>query len=171
MRTSRNRSLCVAMLAVTIVALTLTSAPAASRPSGHALQFGVGSSFRLQDFGGTAVAYQRFTGGDVAWRVALGLDIEYSHGIDASEVTGEHDVTECYDVAEWYNRGSLACEWLFYRGDKISVFYGGGPCLTYHASQGEDWDVDPWTGRSYYRRYTSQTWGGGVMYNCLFKSF
>jgi hypothetical protein len=68
---ARKCAFCVLVALCALLAATSTSTAAASRPCGQAIQFGIGSSFRLWDFGGSTLAYQRFVGRDVAWRLRL----------------------------------------------------------------------------------------------------
>ena len=138
-----------------------------ARPTGHAIQFSVQKELALRDFGALTIAYQRFIGPDMA--VRLGATIDLMH--DSSEVSGlvitEAD-GEVYDSSvehgEWYHTGHLSCEWLWYRGEVLSLYYGGGPRVFYTSTRTENSDFH----ESYDRhmRRDGEEFGGGIQ-GCL----
>jgi hypothetical protein len=159
---SRVRCLIICALVIWCVAVVLpwSSAAATGRPEGQAIQFRVGSDFTLSQFDGATFAYQRFVSGDVAWRVSLGLDLQQDTGDESEEFTGENSYDVSGDVSEWDHAISLSSEWLAYRGEGVSVFFGGGPRASYNSRQYEGWYFYPEYGRLY--RRSNHSFGVGL---------
>jgi hypothetical protein len=121
------------------VVLPWSSATTASRPDGQAIQFRVGSNFTLSHFDGTTLAYQRFIRRDVAWRLSLGVDLRHDSGEISEQRAGDDSFEGSSDISEWDHEISLSSEWLTYRGDRVAVFLGGGPRVSYDSYQNEHW--------------------------------
>lgn len=130
-----------------LLLLATIAAAGGARPRGQAIQFGIAENFRLTDFGGATLAYQRFVCPDVAWRISVGVDAEQSTDESSYHGSGDEDVDGAADVDDWFQSFSLASEWLWYRGEAVSVFFGGGPRVSYSSVQDEYWG-----------RYTSESW-------------
>jgi hypothetical protein len=114
---------------------------AASRPNGQAIVFGVGNYLRPTHLDGTTIAYQRFVSRDVAWRISLGADLRHDMSEASGQQTGEDSYRGSYDISEWDYNVSLSSEWLVYRGEGVSLFFGGGPRVAYTSRQDASWDV------------------------------
>jgi hypothetical protein len=147
---NRSRSCaCAALCAACIAFLSLPAMGGTGRPTGQAVQFGIGNDFTLTDFGGTTLSYQRFVGSDVAWRVSLGINLRYDNVDHSEEYTADDVAEDSVDQVEWSHRLSVASEWLWYRGNTVSVFFGGGPRASFSSNQDEDSDyngpADRWT--------------------------
>jgi hypothetical protein len=156
----RLRHYVILALALWAAMSPATRAGAASRPVGQAVQFRIGNSFTLSDFGGTTFAYQRYLGPDVAWRISLGVDLRSEEGEESIERSGDPEIDKTFDVSEWGHTVTLASEWLVYRGDEVSVYFGGGPRITYTSSRSEYWDY--YSGSTHYRRGTTEGYGAGL---------
>jgi hypothetical protein len=137
-------------------------AAAAERPNGHAVQFGIAGSFRLADFGDPTLAYQRFIGPDLAWRTSLGVDLRYDDSGYSVEYEGPEPSHGSKDVQEWTHTVGIASEWLWYRGAAVSLFFGGGPRVSYAGYQYDNMHFNTyhhqWTG---YRDQISE-WAAGA---------
>ncbi len=159
----RLRSYVIRVLVVlcALLAAASTCTATTNRPLGQAIQFGIGSSFSLRDFGGSTLAYQRFVGRNVAWRLSLGLDLQYDSGKESEQVTGEYDIDASFDTTEWRHLVSLSSEWLVYRGERLAVFYGGGPRISYYSDQDDDW-YSASGGEWRYWRYSRESYGVGL---------
>jgi hypothetical protein len=139
----RYSIICVLVIACLSIILPGSSATATGRPEGQAIQFRVGNNFTLSQFDGATLAYQRFVSGDVAWRFSFGLDLQHDTGEMSAEFTGEDSFDASGDVSEWDHAVSLSSEWLAYRGERVSVFFGGGPRASYDSDQDEYWYFGP----------------------------
>lgn len=109
---SRSRWCAVVALCATCLAL-LSPQPTAAvtgRPRGQAIQFGIGGDFTLRDFGGATLSYQRFVSRDAAWRVSVGLYLDYDDVEHSEEFVGDDVVDETMDQREWLHRVSVAGE-------------------------------------------------------------
>ena len=158
----RVRRYAVLMLGVwcACVVLPWTSAAAASRPDGQAMQFRIGSSFSLSSFDGATLAYQRFLGRDVAWRLSLGVDLRYERTEHSEKHAGDYSVDESFDYPVWGHGVSVSSEWLAYRGDQVSLFFGGGPRVSYTSYRDEDFDFYSGTWRR--ARHSGDTYSVGL---------
>ncbi|MBD3367178.1 MAG: hypothetical protein GF405_03250 [Candidatus Eisenbacteria bacterium] len=108
------------------------------RPHGQALLFGIRDIGSLEGFQGGSIAYQRFVGENVAWRVGLGLELSYDAGeIEEGHWGGSYEGYGEDETEGWSHRVSLVTQWLVFRGDRVSVFYGGGPYLSYRTYRDE----------------------------------
>ena len=134
----RHRTISAVAIWCALAILPWPHASAATRPVGQAIQFRIGKSLTLSDFGGLTLAYQRSLGRDVAWRVSLGVDLRLDNGELSETHLGDYSLDESVDTTEWRHGISLSSEWLAYRGDQVSVFFGGGPRIEYSSSQSED---------------------------------
>jgi hypothetical protein len=106
-------------------------------PTGQAIQFGIGSSFRLGTFEGTTISYQRFIGDRVAWRLGLSIDADYRATEYEETAVGDIEMDGSIDLTDWDSSFSAVSEWLLYRGSVVSVYLGGGPRVSYSARQDE----------------------------------
>ena len=138
----RSNVVCALLVLCVLLAATSTCTATPNRPLGQAIQFGIGSSFNLRSFGASTLAYQRFVGRNVAWRLSLGLNLQYDSGKESTQATGDYDVDESVDTTEWDHLVSLSSEWLVYRGEGVAIFYGGGPRISYYSRQDEYWYPD-----------------------------
>jgi hypothetical protein len=156
------RGYVVFVLIVWCAALVLlpSSTVAAGRPDGQAIQFGIASYFRLSNFDGATLAYQRFLRRDFAWRLSLGVDLRDDDGEVSEQRTGERAVDGSSDIAEWNHAFSLSSECLAYRGDRVSVYFGGGPRISYSSRQNEGGYFYPEYSR--FSRYAEESFGGGL---------
>jgi opacity protein-like surface antigen len=146
--------------------LPLTSAAEGGRPDGQAILFRVGSSFTLGSFDGATLGYQRFLGQDVAWRVILGIDLRYDNVEESEEHAGDgnnHNIDESLDYSEWGHEISISSEWLKYRGDRVSVFYGGGPRVSYSAYRDDGIEFYTSSGNWRFYRTNSKTYRVGLV--------
>lgn len=127
---------------VVVAALTVAVSGSAhgghcERPSGQSIQFGIIGDFRLGTFEGTTISYQRFLSERVAWRVGVSIDVDYS-AVDYSETSiGDLEEEGDTDLTQWNNSFSAVSEWLVYRGAPVSVYFGGGPRISYTTRQSE----------------------------------
>ncbi len=152
--------------------LPLTSAAEGGRPDGQAIQFRVGSSFTLSSFGGVmsydtvTLAYQRFLGRDVAWRLNVGIDLRYDNVEQSEEHAGDgnnHNIDESLDYSEWNHEISISSEWLKYRGDRVSVFFGGGPRVFYSAYRDDGFGFNTYSGDWRFVRRIGKEYGVGLV--------
>ena len=99
-----------------VCCLTATGLPSASqasgRPNGRAIQFRVGSHITPLRWDGAAIAYQRFVGRNVAWRVSLGTDLRHDIGEASGSQAGENEFDGSYEISEWDYEAFLVSEWL-----------------------------------------------------------
>ena len=141
-----RRMIPVALVLVLALALPAT-ADTLSRSGGHALLFGIDNWLSVEEFQGATVSYQRFISDNVAWRVGVGIDLYYSTGEYQEGNWGtSHEGYGAGDTETWSHSLSFVSQWLVFRGDRISAFYGGGPYLSYGRSRserpnlsGDDW--------------------------------
>jgi hypothetical protein len=137
-----------------------------TRPIGQAIQFGISWIFTLDRFQDATLAYQRSISPDVAWRTSVGIELDYEDGEYSLEYQARDSVDVARDQLEWAHAVSVASEWLWYRGDNVSVFFGGGPRLSYSTSQDDYWrysiEDTEWTRDRTQRR----EFGGGAQ-GCL----
>ncbi|MBC8450787.1 MAG: hypothetical protein ISS31_09155 [Kiritimatiellae bacterium] len=167
-RVRRHVILMIRVLCACLV-LPLTSAAAGGRPDGQAIQFRMGSYFTLNSFDGGMLAYQRFVARDVAWRVSLGIDLRYDNVEQSEEHAGDgnnHNIDESLDYSDWGHEISISSEWLKYRGDRVSVFFGGGPRVSYSASRDDGFDFSTGSGDWRLYRTNSKTYRAGLV-GCL----
>jgi hypothetical protein len=137
------------------------------RPHGRAMQFSIQSSFAVRDFGALTVAYQRFLGDDVALRLGLTLDLSHQAG-DYGELYITQEEGEIYDESiehgEWDHTGHVSCEWIRYTGERLSLYYGGGPRIFYSSHRDEDSSF--YEGFARHSRRDQEEYGGGLQ-GCL----
>ena len=157
----RSNAICALAVLCALLAVTSTCTAAPNRPLGQAIQFGIGNSFNLRSFGASTLAYQRFVGRNVAWRLSLGLDVQYDSGKDSELETGHYEVDGSFDTTEWHHEVSLSSEWLVYRGERVSVFYGGGPRISYYSDQDDSWNSTS-SGEWRFRRHIRENYGIGL---------
>ena len=130
-----------------LIASLVGAAP--SRPIGQAIQFGIRWEFTLDRFQEAMISYQRSINPHVAWRGTIGLQMDY----EDAEYSLEYQARDSIDVSraatDWKHSLTIASEWLWYRGDNVSVFFGGGPWLSYSGSREVGWhysiDDEEWT--------------------------
>lgn len=157
----RGHVICVLMVWFALVGLRGSGAAAApSRPDGQALVFGVASNLTLSTFDGAMLAYQRFIRPNMAWRVSLGADLRYDSGRQSEHRVGVSEIRGSADISQWDYAVSLSSDLLAYRGDQTSVYFGGGPRITYSSVQGEGWRF--YETYSRYSRHTSYSYGLGL---------
>ena len=108
------------------------------RPKGQAIQFGIGSSFRLGTFAGTTLSYQRFLSEQVAWRIGVSIDADYETVEVSQTSTGDVEIDGSDELTQWDHSLSAVSEWLVYRGSVVSVYFGGGPRVSYSTGQHEN---------------------------------
>ena len=150
----------LAWLWVLVFLIMPATLAAAERPVGRAMQFGITSYLRLSDFNGGTIAYQSNLSPDAAWRLGATVNVSDSRGDESfiyidgedTEASGDETVRSC-DLA-------LTCQWLRYRGDVLSVYFGGGPRLSFTYSRSEGYTFQTWT--QYERHYWSRTFGVGL---------
>jgi len=137
------------MLTIVISSLVaiLISMPATAvaldRPIGQAIQFGIGSDFTLFHFTGTAISYLHYKEHDRAWRTGMTLNLAYDAGDFRKDMwNGQQGADVSHDRSSWNNSGSAVFECLWYRGERISTFWGGGPRLSFSSSHSESWEYD-----------------------------
>ena len=122
---------------------------APSRPIGQAIQFGIRSYVTLDRFQEAALGYQRSISPNAAWRATIGLEMDYEDAEYSLEYQARDSVDVSRDATDWKHSVNVASEWLWYRGDNVSVFFGGGPWLSYSGSQEVGWyysiDDEEWT--------------------------
>lgn len=106
-------------------------------PTGQAIQFSIGSSFRLGAFEGGTISYQRFIGDRVAWRLGLTVDANYSAVEYEETAVGDVEMDGSIDLTDWSSSFSASSEWLLYRGSTVSMYFGGGPRVSYSTRQDE----------------------------------
>ena len=159
---NRVRRYVILMLGLWCAAVVFpwASAAAAGRSGGQAIQFGIGHSFKLDCFDGATLAYQRFLGKDVAWRVSLGVDLHYDSTEESQVHAGDYSVDESFDYSGWNHGIYVSSEWLAYRGDQVSVFFGGGPRVSYTSYRDDDIDFRSGTWRL--RRRSGESYGVGL---------
>jgi hypothetical protein len=143
-----------------------TVAAAPDRPSGQAIQFGIGWILTLESFQDATLAYQRFIGRDVAWRASLGLDLDYRDGEYSVDYEAENPVDHTKDKIEWDHTVGVVSEWLWYRGANVSVFFGGGPRVSYASHQDEYWSYSSYEEAWTHERTWNREFGGGLQ-GCL----
>jgi len=138
-----------------------------ARPSGEAIQFSIQSGFVVRDFGALTLAYQRYVAPDVALRLGLTLDLHHESG-DYGQLYITEQEGEVYDESvehgEWDHSGHLSCEWIWYRGERLALYYGGGPRIFY--SSWRDEHSSFYTDYSWHRRQTVESYGAGIQ-SCL----
>ena len=161
MKRLRSDVICALLVLCVLLAATSTCTAAPDRPLGQAIQFGIGNSFNLRSFGASTLAYQRFVGRNVAWRLSLGLNLQYDSGKESKQATGNYDIDEYVDTTRWDHLGSLSSEWLVYRGEGVAIFYGGGPRISYYSRQYEDWYLDS-SGEWGLWRHSRENYGIGL---------
>lgn len=127
----RWRGVAPVLLSILALCLLQTPALADARPTGSALVFGVGSNFRIDSFNGATVAYQRDLRGDLAWRFSVTIELDSGETEYSGEIESESPNTYSEAGDEWDHTISLCSEWLTYRGSEISLYYGGGPRVSY----------------------------------------
>lgn len=128
----------LALCAAGIASSAQTAAGETGRPSGQALQFEIGSWFSLSSFGGTTLSYQRFVSPDVAWRASVGIGISYSRVERYAEYATSFEASDSVEFARQSHSVSVASEWLWYRGERVSMFFGGGPRVSYSSHKDGD---------------------------------
>jgi hypothetical protein len=151
---------CVFVVWCVSISLPGSGSAAPSRPDGQAIQFQVGYYFTLSNFDGTTLGYQRFIRRDVAWRVSVGADIRHDSGETSEQQTGATSFDGSGDISERSYAITLASELLRYRGDRVSVYYGGGPRISYTSGQSESWAF--YVDEERFTRYTDTSYGVGL---------
>jgi hypothetical protein len=126
--------LCVAVVAQPVLAAV------AERPQGQAIQFGIGQFLNLKEFGGATIAYQRCLSRNVAWRLGVTVDLNYSASDYSETGTGDADMDASAHLKVWNHQVAVSCEWLVLRGSPVSLYFGGGPRFSYSTSQDEHVD-------------------------------
>ena len=139
---------------------------APNRPVGQALQFGIDWLARLDTFQEATLAYQRSIGPDVAWRASIGLAMEYEDLAYSLEYQAGDSIEASTDGTKWEHGVSIASEWLWYRGNNVSVFWGGGPRFSYSASRDIYWAYSIRDEEWRRERWQRSEFGGGVQ-GCL----
>jgi hypothetical protein len=141
-----RRSVSVAVgIAVLLCAAAVAQpalAAAAGRPRGQAIQFRIGENLALTQFSGATIAYQRCVSGNVAWRVGVTVDLNYSASDYSETGTGEAEMDAGADLKEWSHQVAVSSEWLVLRGSPVSLYFGGGPRFSYSTSQREYVDFE-----------------------------
>ncbi len=132
---TRVRITVACALLFSVLCLLPALSVAGERPAGTALQFGIGSSFSLSDFGGATICYQRFLSKDLALRLGATIELAYDTQEETAEGTGQYDGSSSGALEEWDNKASLSCEWLVYRGSDVSLYFGGGPHVSVATKQ------------------------------------
>lgn len=131
----------VAMLPLAVVGVLAVSGVAhggrCGLPTGQAIQFGIGSSFRLGTFEGATISYQRFLTDRVAWRLGLSIDADYRATEYEETAVGDIEMSGSIDLTDWNSSFSASSEWLLYRGSVVSMYFGGGPRVSYSSRQDE----------------------------------
>lgn len=160
-RVGSSRRFASALLCA-VMLLPATAFAGVDRPHGQALQFGL-LTLSLTSFDGATICYQRFIGRDLALRIGAGIDLNHSSE-DYSELYITENEGEVLDETiehnEWDHSACVSCEWIRYRGGSVSVYFGGGPRLSYESSRGEDSDFH--ADYSRHSRSTKEVYGIGV---------
>ncbi len=128
----------VALCAASIAFSAQTAAGETGRPSGQALQFEIVSLLNLTGFGGTTLSYQRFVSPDVAWRASVSIALLYRQDERLAEYETSLVASDSVELTRHNNSVSVASEWLWYRGARVSVFFGGGPRVSYSSFRDGD---------------------------------
>jgi len=142
---SGTRSWAVMIAVVISSAATLILIPAMAvaldRPVGQAIQFGIGSSFTLRQFDGATISYLHYRDHDRAWRASLDLNLNYEDA-DArlNFWNGQEGADTSHDEATWRSSAGAVFECLWYRGEAISTYFGGGPRVSFASQHNEYWD-------------------------------
>ena len=131
----RTRITLAFLLLFAVLCLQPALGVASGRPTGSSLQFGVGSSFTPTNFGGATICYQRFLSEDFAWRLGATLELKYDELEYTADGAGHYSGWGSDALEEWNHSVSLRCEWLVYRGSDVSMYFGGGPHISYNTSQ------------------------------------
>lgn len=125
-----------------LLALHLPAA-GAGRSGCRAVQFGIEPNFTLGSFDGALFGYQWYTGEDTAWRVTVGLGLSYEEEeLETEGVVGD-TVEPVFDTVDWDRSVTVVFERLWYRGEELSFYCGGGPRFGYSDGQSEGVTVYP----------------------------
>jgi len=143
----RQSSAVICAIAISAVAAILMSLPVAvvalDRPVGRAVQFGIGSDLTLSHFTGTAISYLHYRDHDRACRTGITFNVLYDAGdFNFDYWTGHQGADVSHDQSYWDNSIAAVCECLWYRGERISMFYGAGPRVSYSSHHDETWAYD-----------------------------
>jgi hypothetical protein len=74
---------------------------------------------------------------------------------------GDYDFDGSFKTTDWNHSISLSSEWLVYRGERVAVFYGGGPRISYYSDQDDDWYFSS-SGEQRFRRRSAESYGAGL---------
>ena len=122
-----------------------------------ALQFGIGSNFRLRSLDGSTLSFKRHTSAAQAWQIGVTLDGLYSdrsdEGDNQSEVTDRQTVefTARYLVYPMLNERPL---------ETIQLFGGAGPTVSFDRSRADLANDDTASTRSILQAGLSGVLGG-----------
>ncbi len=152
----------MAICAASIVFSSQTAAGETGRPSGQALQFEIGSWLALTSFGGTTLSYQRFVNPDVAWRASVSIAFTYNRDERLAEYEASYVASDTVELTRQKTSVSVASEWLWYRGKRVSMFFGGGPRVSHSSyKDGDSYYYGP--GESWgHSRYSDHALGAGL---------
>jgi len=136
-------SLCVGLCLISILFVGPVDAAAADRPVGQAIQFRIVDGLALREFEGATLGYLHYRGHDAAWRATLDLNMSYDDqelrvdlrdGMDAADVS--------HDRTRWNQNFGVGIDYLWFRGEAVSAFFGGGPHASFRSSHQEYWGYD-----------------------------
>jgi hypothetical protein len=130
------------------------------RPQGQALQFSVGRYLSLSDFGGATVCYQRSVSENLTWRLGVTVDLYYAGSEESLFGTGDAAADTSASTTDWSHQFVVTSEWLFWRGEPVSLYLGGGPRLSYMAWQSEYVHLGTGYAQGWY--YARQSRGSGL---------
>ncbi len=131
----RSRISLVCLLLFAVLCLQPATGVAGERPTGNALQFGVGSGFEPSSFMEGTISYQRFLSTDLALRLGATIEVYSGTMEHAAQGTGEYEGSDSEAFHTWNDSVSLSCEWIVYRGSDVSLYFGGGPHTFYRSME------------------------------------